>query len=288
MAATIIKIKFSQVTNTPSTLAVGELAYSTLSNTLFIGDALNTPIAIGGAALFIKLAGIDAENIAYETGATFTGTLTLSGDPLNALEAATKQYVDNVVATIALTPGPIGPQGPSGPTGPAGPAGADGSPGAPGPAGPTGPTGPAGANGADGTGVAIKGTVPTVGDLPPTGNTEGDAYIVEADGHMHVWGGTSWTDVGKIVGPAGPTGPTGPSGPAGATGATGATGAQGPSGADGAPGPQGTPGATGPAGAKGDPGPGIATGGLAGQFLIKNSNTNYDTTWTSEIDGGSF
>jgi len=50
-----------------------------------------------------------------------------------------------------------------------------------GPAGPVGPTGPAG------TGINMKGTVPTVADLPATGNTVGDGWVVLADGNVYVW-----------------------------------------------------------------------------------------------------
>jgi len=39
-------------------------------------------------------------------------------------------------------------------------------------AGPTGPAGPAG------TGINMKGTVPTIADLPSTGNVNGDGYVV--------------------------------------------------------------------------------------------------------------
>lgn len=76
-------------------------------------------------------------------------------------------------------------------------------------------------------------------------------------------GATAWNSLayGGIQGPAGATGATGP---AGATGPTGATGPAGPTGA------------TGPAGADGV---GVPTGGTTGQALIKNSDTNYDTTW---------
>jgi hypothetical protein len=65
------------------------------------------------------------------------------------------------------------------------------------------------------------------------------------------------------LGPTGATGPTGPSGPTGAVGPTGPTG---------------------PTGAAG---PGVAAGGTTGQALVKNSNTNYDTTWT-DIAGAKY
>jgi hypothetical protein len=67
----------------------------------------------------------------------------------------------------------------------------------------------------------MQGSVPTVGDLPPTGNAQGDAYIVEADDSLHIWDGTAWVSGGSIQGPPGAQGPQGPQG---------ATGSQGPSG----------------------------------------------------------
>jgi hypothetical protein len=58
--------------------------------------------------------------------------------------------------------------------------------------------------------------VATVSALPSTGNSQNDAFIVDADGDLYVWGsGNNWSNVGQIVGPQGDTG---------ATGATGATG----------------------------------------------------------------
>ena len=48
MANTTIQILRSYVNTQPTTLADGELAYSFLSNTLFIGDQSNNVIGIGG------------------------------------------------------------------------------------------------------------------------------------------------------------------------------------------------------------------------------------------------
>jgi len=54
----------------------------------------------------------------------------------------------------------------------------------------------------------------------------------------------------------------------------------------GEPGPQGNPGSQGPIGPqgekgdRGDNGAGLRTGGLTGQVLTKNSNTDFDTVWT--------
>lgn len=75
------------------------------------------------------------------------------------------------------------------------------------------------------------------------------------------------------TGPAGPTGPTGPTGPAGTNGTNGATGPAGPAGPTGATGATGATGPTGPAG------PGVPVGGIAGQDLIKNSSTDFDSVW---------
>jgi uncharacterized repeat protein (TIGR02543 family) len=50
------------------------------------------------------------------------------------------------------------------------------------------------------------------------------AYITANDGHLHVWNGTEWTDVGEIRGPVGPTGAQGPQGSTGPTGPAGPAG----------------------------------------------------------------
>ena len=160
------------------------------------------------------------------------------------------------------------------------------STGAQGPQGETGPQGPAGPQGPQGTSISVKASVATVEELPSAGNSANDARIVEADGDLYVWGGSSWTSAGQIVGPqgaqgpqgpqgatgadstvAGPTGPQGPQGPAGPTGPQGLQGAdstvagpQGPTGPTGPQGPQGNTGATGATGSQGPQGNTGATG----------------------------
>lgn len=70
----------------------------------------------------------------------------------------------------------------------------------------------------------------------------------------------------------------GAQGPAGVAGPTGADGPTGPTG------PTGPKGDTGNTGAAGAAGVGVPTGGVTGQVLTKNSNTDYDTTWgTSSV-----
>jgi hypothetical protein len=68
----------------------------------------------------MELVGAQTTPILTICGLNLTGPLTLQADPANPLQAATKQYVDAGISTIALTPGPEGPVGPAGPQGPAG------------------------------------------------------------------------------------------------------------------------------------------------------------------------
>ena len=44
----------------------------------------------------------------------------------------------------------------------------------------------------------------------------------------------------------------------------------------------------GPQGPSGDVGGGLPTGGDPGNILIKDTNANYDTSWTATLDGGTF
>jgi len=120
----------------------------------------------------------------------------------------------DVVSRVVEVPntGPTGAQGPTGPTGSTGAIGPTGPTGATGDTGPTGPTGP------QGTDIHFVGSVANVGSLPTVGNSVNDAYIVDSDGNLYVWDGSSWTDAGQIVGPQGPTGPQGSTGPTGAAG----------------------------------------------------------------------
>ena len=80
-----------------------------------------------------------------------------------------KAYVDDKVATIALTPGPTGAKGDVGPTGPTGLTGAKGDEGD---AGTNGTNGVNGINGVSGTN-GVNGTAGAKGDVGPTG-AEGD------------------------------------------------------------------------------------------------------------------
>lgn len=186
------------------------------------------------------------------------------------------------------TTGSTGAQGAVGATGSQGPSGATGTPGAVGATGaqgPTGATGPAGADGEDGTSVTIAGSVANAAALPTDlgPSDAGDGYITQDDGHLHVWSGTAFTDVGTVRGPEGPTGPAGTSGAVGATGATGSAGSVGPQGATGPTGSAGTPGATGATGA----GATGATGatGSAGAVGLQGATGPQGTAGTTGATG---
>ena len=152
--------------------------------------------------------------------------------------------------------GPQGPSGLAGATGVQGATGASGTPGTNGSHGATGATGPAGQDGQDGAGIEIAGSVASYANLPSSLNASnaGEGYLVESDGKLYIWSGTSFPTNGNGVefrGPQGATGPNGATGPAGTNGASGTPGVQGATGAQGI---QGTPGATGATGASGSPG----------------------------------
>ena len=167
----------------------------------------------------------------------------------------------------STVPGPTGPQGAKGDTGAQGPQGVKGDQGTQGVQGPKGDQGiegpqgvqgPIGPQGATGSGITMQGAVPLESDLPPTGNEQGDAYIVQADDSLWIWDGAAWVSGGSIQGPPGSEGPqgtVGPQGPAGPKGDQGIQGAQGVQGPIGATGADSTvPGPAGPQGPKGDTG----------------------------------
>ncbi len=175
-------------------------------------------------------------------------------------------------------------KGPKGDTGPAGPTGPEGIQGPPGPVGPkgdqgaTGPEGPQGKPGVDGKSVSIAGQVATYADLPKNlkAADAGKGWLVEADGDLYVWSGTSFPANGSGTDFRGPAGPKGEQGKQGVAGPQGPTGQTGPAGAQG---PTGPAGATGPRGSKwfvGEGTPGTIEGSVAGDmYLDRVSGTTY-------------
>lgn len=92
--ANIIKIKRSTATATPATLAIGELAYSELSDTLFIGKSNSTVIALAGAGIFAKLASPALTGI--PTAPTASGGT-------NTTQLATTAFVTGALASYLTT-----------------------------------------------------------------------------------------------------------------------------------------------------------------------------------------
>jgi hypothetical protein len=76
---------------------------------------------------------------------------------------------------------------------------------------------PKGDKGDPGQSVTIVGHVDTSDDLPDDLGPDdaGKGYLTDDDGHLHVWSGSAYIDVGNIRGPAGADGGTGPAGGAG-------------------------------------------------------------------------
>ena len=107
----------------------------------------------------------------------------------------------------------------SGPVGPRGDQGVQGVPGLQGVQGAVGPS------------ITMQGSVATSGNLPPSGNTQGDAYIVQADDSLWLWDGTQWVSGGSIQGPQGAQGVQGAQGIQGSQGNQGNQGTVGPPGA---------------------------------------------------------
>jgi hypothetical protein len=129
------------------------------------------------------------------------------------------------------------PQAATGYTGSQGETGFTGSQGIPGEAAAIGYTGSAGFTGSEGytgskgeqgtpgSSVTIVASVDNATLLPLSySGSIGDGYITRDDGHLHVWDGTEWDDVGQIVGYTGSRGTDGFVGSRGDTGYTGSTG----------------------------------------------------------------
>lgn len=176
--------------------------------------------------------------------------------PSASHHAATKQYVDEQIASVPSGGGgngAPGPRGPAGEQGPPGPKGDKGEPGERGPAGPQGERGlqgpPGPASGGSGGGVeqqyvdnaAASAITTAVGQA----KTYTDAQIDEVKKTIPQSGGGGGA---PIPGPKGERGEPGPQGPIGLTGPAGPAGERGPKGEPGERGPAGPMGPAGPAG----------------------------------------
>jgi hypothetical protein len=184
--------------------------------------------------------------------------------------------------------GPKGDKGETGETGPAGPQGAQGpkgdkgDTGAQGAKGDKGDTGDTGEPGEPGLGITFKDSVAAYEDLPASGASLGDAYFVEADGFLYIYGASGFPAEGGGILYRGPQGPAGASGAAGAPGATGAAGPKGDKGDKGDPGEQGE---------QGEPGeaytlPAASAGTLGGVKVGSGLAVTADGTLSAPGGGG--
>jgi hypothetical protein len=100
---TLVQIKRSTLNTAPATLEEGELAYSYVSNTLFIGDTANGVMNIGGKYYTDLLDNGSAANGSttfvrrYANGSAQFQQLDILVAPTANSHAATKQYVDERV-----------------------------------------------------------------------------------------------------------------------------------------------------------------------------------------------
>ena len=168
----------------------------------------------------------------------------------------------------------------------------------PGPQGPPGAQGPQGAAGAkwfSGAGVPTAGSPATavVGDWYMNGNT-GEFYEKTAPS-----GGAAWTLRGSVKGPQGEQWFTGSGVPSGSTGVVAGSNVgdwylDSPTGdyyektggsvwtlRGNLKGPQGATGSTGSQGPQGPAGLGVPAGGTSGQALVKKTNADNDTQWST-------
>jgi hypothetical protein len=129
-------------------------------------------------------------NIESESGASIT---TIAFDDF-------VKELNNVAGTIAKgdkgDQGPTGPQGIKGDKGDKGDQGPTGPQGIKGDKGDKGDTGPIGPQGAVGAGLAVKGSVNDVSQLPTTGNQEGYCYFIGTD--LYVWDSGAWKSCGSV------------------------------------------------------------------------------------------
>jgi len=191
---------------------------STLNSLSYVG--LSSAAYTDGQTASIILKGGVSEN---QSGLTAGSRYYIQGDGT----LGTSEATPSVEAGLAINATTLLLSGPAGEDGVAGAAGSQGV---------------QGIQGTAGLGINFLGQVAAISNLPSGSNTQGDAYIVQADDSFHVWDGTSaWVSGGSIQGPQGVQGIQGIQGIQGTTGTTGAAGTNGTNGTTGAAGPAGTP-----------------------------------------------
>lgn len=107
--STLVQIKRSTANSAPGSLLEGELAYSYVSNTLFIGDTASGVMNVGGKLYTDLIDGASAANGAstfvrrYANGSAQFQQLDINLSPTANSHVATKEYVDlQVSGTVSL------------------------------------------------------------------------------------------------------------------------------------------------------------------------------------------
>ena len=107
--STLVQIKRSTANSAPGSLLEGELAYSYVSNTLFIGDTASGVMNVGGKLYTDLIDGASAANGAstfvrrYANGSAQFQQLDINLSPTSNSHVATKEYVDQQVSgTVSL------------------------------------------------------------------------------------------------------------------------------------------------------------------------------------------
>jgi hypothetical protein len=153
------------------------------------------------------LIAIGLDTIEFKAGNNVVITTDPNSDPksitISAIAYTGSQGEVGFTGSIGFT----GSQGIRGFTGSRGDIGFTGSIGF---AGSQGEVGFVGSQGSPGTGLKITGSATTATELPESYVGDiGDGYLTEDNGHLHVWLGSSWLDVGPVRGPQGFTGSAG-------------------------------------------------------------------------------
>ena len=102
MANTVIQLKWSDVTSAPTSLNVGEAAYSNTSQKLFIGDTSNNVLTIGGK-FYVDQQGLifTKTNVAFDTAnsAASYANAAFASSNNNAGAAAASSYANSAFGT---------------------------------------------------------------------------------------------------------------------------------------------------------------------------------------------
>lgn len=184
-------------------LQYGELAINYADGTLYYKRTDNTIQSLTGSVGYTGSAGsigyTGSQGVGYTGSRGYTGSQGYTG-------SKGTDGVNGYTGSQGYT-GSIGYTGSQGIPGEYAGLGYTGSRGYTGSQGNVGYTG---SKGTDGTSVTIKGSASSSATLPnPYNGSTGDGYLTSNNGHLHVWSGSSWIDVGVIQGPRGYTGSAG-------------------------------------------------------------------------------